>query len=388
MKTLVVSRNTTLRFISLAQPIRVHLIWLAALATLSLGTPSAARAQNTAYGTNALSSNTTGNNDGAFGFDALHHNTTGSENSAFGISALHYNTSGSGNTATGWYALYFNATGSNNTATGESALEDNSSGIGNTATGIGSLSNNSTGNDNTATGWNALYSNSSHDNTAIGAFALQDNGSGSNNIAVGSEAGFYLTTGSNNIVIGNQGAAGEAYSILIGTQGTQTTAYVADIFGATVTEGCSVVVESTGQLGCLGSSARYKRDIRDMGDASDKLMKLRPVTFRYKADATGAQQYGLIAEEVAEVYPELVVHDGDGKVETVAYHMLPAMLLNEIQKLAGQLEQKDAEIATLQRQVVAVRQKIAEIDALAGRLEVLERQAQASGGALLASASR
>ena len=368
------------RNISLAQTIRVNLIWLVGLAMLSFGPSPAAWAQsgNTAFGTNALSQNTTGSSDSAFGARALFSNTTGS-----------------GNTATGWDALLFNTTGYFNTATGQAALEGNGSGAGNTATGIGSLANNGKGNQNTAAGWNALYFNSGDNNTAVGAFALQDNSSGSNNIALGTEAGLYLTTGSNNIVIGNPGVPGQANSIHIGTVGTQTAAYVAGVFGATVTAGCAVVVESTGQLGCVSSSARYKRDVSDMGDASDKLMKLRPVTFRYKADQTNAQQYGLIAEEVEEVYPELVVHAADGEVETVAYQMLPAMLLNEVQKqarasqqFARQLEQKDAQIATLQGQVAAMRKMNAAVDTMAARLEVLERQARASGPVRLASVSR
>jgi len=344
---------------------------------LSFGSGSAAWAQNTAYGT-----------------DALSHNTTGTDDSAFGFSALFQNTTGSGNTATGWYALYFNTTGYNNTATGIAALEGNGTGIGNTATGVGALANNGKGKTNTAAGWQALYFNSGNDNTAIGAFALQDNGSGSSNIAIGVEAGLYLTTGSNNIEIGNQGNAAEANTIRIGAEGTQTATYIAGIFDTSVTGGCAVMVASTGQLGCVTSSARYKRDVRDMGDSSDKLMKLRPVTFLYKADETGARQYGLIAEEVEKVYPELVIHDADGKVETVAYHMLPAMLLNEVQKqarsnqqLARQLEQKDEQIATLQRQVVAIQQKNAQIEDLAARLDVLERQAHASEPGSLVAAS-
>jgi hypothetical protein len=364
--------------ISPAQTIRVNLIRLVAFAMLSFGPPPAAWAQNTAFGTNALNNNTTGNG-----------------NSAFGTAALISNTTGSANTAIGGYTLYFNGTGYANTATGWAALEDNGAGAGNTATGTGALANNGGGNQNTGAGWNALYFNSGDNNTAIGAFALQDNSSGANNIALGLEAGLYLTTGSNNIDIGNQGVAGDANSIRIGTAGAQTATYLAGIFGVNLTGGCSVVVGSTGQLGCVSSSARYKRDVRDMGDASDKLMKLRPVTFRYKADETGAQQYGLIAEEVEKVYPDLVIHGTDGKVETVAYHMLPAMLLNEVQKqaranqqFARQLEQKDAQIAALQRQVVAIQKRSAEIDTMAVRLEVLERQAQASGPIRLASASR
>jgi hypothetical protein len=345
---------------------------------LGFGASPAAWAQtNTMYGTNALS-----------------HNTTGTDDSAFGFSALFQNTTGSGNTATGWYALYFNGSGSNNTATGIAALEANGTGTGNTATGAGALANNGKGKTNTATGLNALYFNSGNDNTAVGAYALQDNSSGGNNIGVGVEAGFYLTTGSNNIEIGNQGAAADANTIRIGTEGTQTAAYVAGIFNATVTGGCAVMVASTGQLGCVTSSARYKRDVRDMGDSSDKLMKLRPVTFVYKADETGARQYGLIAGEVEMVYPELVIHNAEGKVETVAYQMLPAMLLNELQKqaranqeLARQLDQKDEQISTLQRQVVAIQKKSVEIEKLAARLDVLEQQAYASEPDRLVAAS-
>jgi hypothetical protein len=349
------------------------------LTMLSFGLSSVAWAQtNTAYGTGALSNN-----------------TTGSQDSAFGVSALEHNTTGSGNTATGWDALYFNTTGYNNTAIGIAALEANGTGIGNTATGVSALANNGKGRLNTATGSNALYFNSGNDNTAIGASALQDNSSGDNNIGIGVEAGFYLTTGSNNIEIGNQGNATEANTIRIGTEGTQTATYVAGIFDTTVTGGCAVVVASTGQLGCVTSSARYKRDVRDMGDASDKLMELRPVTFLYKADETGTRQYGLIAEEVGKVYPELVIHGRDGEVEAVAYHMLPAMLLNEIQKqahtnqqLARHLEEKDEQIASLQREVAAIQKENVEIQTLATRLDALERQAHASELNRLTVASR
>ncbi len=338
------------------------LAFFIALALFSFGPSPAAWAQtDTAYGTNALKNN-----------------TTGTGNSAFGVSTLINNNTGSGNTATGWDALYFNTSGSNNTATGIAALEGNGSGVGNTATGVNALANNGTGNMNTATGWNALYFNGGKYNTAIGSFALQNNGSGDSNIAIGIEAGLYLTTGSNNIEVGNQGNAGEANTIRIGTEGTQSATYLAGIFDSTVTGGCAVMVASTGRLGCVSSSARYKRGVRDMGDASDKLMKLRPVTFLYKSDDTGAQQYGLIAEEVEKVYPELVVHDANGKAETVAYHLLPAMLLNEVQKqtrasqqLARQLEQKDEQI-----------------EALAARLDILERQARASEPDHLMAASR
>ena len=358
---------------------RVHKIVpaIAALAIFGFATPQAAWAQT---------------NDTAYGTNALEGNSTGSDDSAFGVNALRTNNTGSVNTAIGMDALYFNTSGELNTATGAAALEGNSVGMGNTATGISALANNGKGNQNVATGWNALYFNSGSDNTAIGAFALQNNGSGGNNIAVGMEAGVYLTTGSNNIMIGNVGAAAETNSIRIGTEGTQTSAYIAGIFGSAITSGCAVVVDSAGQLGCVKSSARYKRDVQDMGSASDKLMKLRPVTFRYKADKTASQQYGLIAEEVEKVVPELVVYGTDGKVETVAYQMLPAMLLNEIQKLARagqqfarQLQQKDAQIATLQRQLVAIQKKKVEIGTITARLEVLERQTRASRPDIMAA---
>ena len=246
--------------------------------------------------TNASSSD---NDNTAFGLDVLVFNTTGFDNTAAGALALEQNTTGSENTATGEEALFANTTGGANTATGELALNLNTTGGGNTATGEAALDNSKTGSNNTATGTAALQTNvTGGDNTATGAFALSATTGGSN-IGIGINAGAKLTSGDNNIDIGNEGVAAEANTIRIGTQGTQTATFIAGIFGGpSIKKGCDVVADSTGLLGCAKSSARYKRDIRDMGDASDKLMKLRPVTFRYKADSTGIQQYGLIAEEV------------------------------------------------------------------------------------------
>jgi hypothetical protein len=379
-KYVIQGRAMMLRTASLPRIFRPSLIWLAALAILNLAGPRAILAQvnNTAYGSAAL-----GNN------------TTGSEDSAFGVNALRSNNTGSGNTAVGWDALYFNTQGQLNTATGQAALEGNTLGVGNTATGISSLANNGKGNQNVAMGWNALYFNSGDGNTAMGAFALQDNSSGANNIAVGIEAGTYLTTGSNNIMIGNPGVTAEANAIQIGTEGVQTSTSIAGIFNGAVTEGCSVVVASSGQLGCLKSSARYKRDVQDMGSASEKLMKLRPVTFLYKTDRKNILQYGLIAEEVEKVFPEMVIRGADGRIETVAYQMLPPMLLNEVQKqartseqLARLVEQKDEQIASLERQVIAIQKQNAQMETIAARLDVLERQMNAPGPGLLASASQ
>ncbi|MGD0291249.1 MAG: tail fiber domain-containing protein [Candidatus Binataceae bacterium] len=191
-----------------------------------------------------------------------------------------------------------------NTAVGADALANDSSGGANNATGASALQANTTGAINTADRQNALGSNSTGSgNTATGVSVLVHTTTGSSNIAIGSGAGNNLTTDDNNIDIGNEGVAGEDNTVRIGTQGAQIDTFIAGIFGTPeIKKACEVVVEKTGLLGCVKSSARYKRDIRDMGDASDKLMKLRPVTFSYKADSTGIQQYGLIAEEVEKVY--------------------------------------------------------------------------------------
>jgi hypothetical protein len=345
-----------------------------------LTNPSSESNSNTALGSDALEGNTVGYQNTAIGEGALSSNTLGYQNTAVGYQALFINTFGTYDTAIGLNALHSNTTGQFDTATGAGALDSNTAGAYNTAIGNNSLLSNTTGQFNAATGAGALNANvSGEENTAIGYGALSSNTMGSINIAIGGDAGGHLTTGDNNIDIGNVGVAAEANTIRIGTQETQTDTYIAGIFGTPkIKKACEVVVESTGLLGCVKSSARYKRDIRDMGDASAKLMNLRPVTFRYKADSTGVPQYGLIAEEVEKVYPELVVDGDHGEAETVAYQVLPAMLLNEVQKQSRQLARKDAQIAAMQRQLVALQQKNREIDAIAERLDALERDARVS----------
>jgi len=360
--------------------------------------------------------NSSGTDETGFGYGALNGGPdAGSDNTATGVSALGLNTSGSDNTATGLDALGANTTGEDNTATGVSALENNTSGEDNTAAGLDALFTNTTGedntasgyqalqlnngDDNTATGWIALQANSTgNDNTATGYSALEDNLTGSNNIAVGFEAGTNLSTGSNNIYVGSPGGlAGESNAIRIGVQGTQTATYVAGIFGTprNLLNSRMVVVSSNGQLGTLlgfpssiPSSARYKRDIRNMGAASNGLLKLRPVSFRYKQDPAGALQYGLIAEEVERVYPELVTHGDDGKVEGVRYELLPALLLNEVQKQAKENQQQAEQIRILTKQISALKKKDAQIDALAERMNALERQVRLAKPEHLASAMR
>ena len=300
---------------------------------------------NTADGVAALQHDTTSGNNTASGDNALKSNSTGFSNTADGLNALESNTTGGHNTATGIDALLDNTTGGNNTASGADALQENTIGNGNTASGANALLSNTGGSYNSAAGLGALKNNTiGNGNTASGYQALFANTTGSNNSSLGYQAGYNLTTGSNNIDIANMGVAAESNTIRIGTN--QTKAYIAGISGTMVT-GDAVVVTKTGQLGIVVSSARYKRDIQDMGSRSGELLKLRPVTFRYRSDPTGALQYGLVAEEVAKVYPELVSYGSDGKPMTVHYLMLSAMLLNELRKQNSELQNQ---IAANQRQ--------------------------------------
>jgi hypothetical protein len=274
-----------------------------------------------------------GFNNTFLGLNAGNFTMTGDGNTAVGTQALFSNTTGGANTATGAGTLGLNTTGSGNTAAGYLTLRDNTTGGFNTATGTQALLTNTTGGGNTATGFDALEFNTiGVNNTAIGFVALQ-NTTGSSNIGIGTAAGIDLTTGNDNICIGSSGVAGESGRIRIGTAGTQTATFVAGINGTAVT-GVPVLVSGSGQLGVASSSRYVKEDIREIAEESDGLMKLRPVAFRYQAqiDPTGLAQYGLIAEEVAGVYPDLVAYDGNGRPETVRYHLVNALLLNELQK--------------------------------------------------------
>jgi hypothetical protein len=220
------------------------------------------------------------------------------------------------NTANGGNALAANTTGGGNTANGAGALLKNTIGINNTADGTNALYSNTVGNYNTANGFNALYNNT-----------------GSSNVAIGYQAGNNLTTGSNNIDIGNSGVAGDSGMIRIGSN-TQSQTYIAGISGVTVTGGAAVYINGNGQLGIQPSSQRFKKDIQSLDSTSQNILSLRPVTFRYKqADEKGGYpvQYGLIAEEVAKVFPDLVQYDANGKPLAVYYHLLIPLLLGELQ---------------------------------------------------------
>jgi trimeric autotransporter adhesin len=346
---------------------------------------------NTAIGFEALYSNIGGNAIGgnsntATGWSALHDNTTGSENTASGVNALLSNTSGNENTANGAYTLVGNTTGNYNTANGAEALDSNSTGNNNTASGFQALTANN-GDSNTANGFQALNSNASGgNNTATGALtllnntsgfantanglnALQNNTTGNNNIGLGNNAGLNLTTGNNNIDIGNQGVAAESNTIRIGTIGTQTNAFMAGIFGATVTKGVSVVIDSTGHLGTKGSSERFKDAIKPMDKASEAILALKPVTFHYKKelDPEGIPQFGLIAEQVEKVNPALVARDDQGKVYTVRYDAINAMLLNEFLKEHRKVQKLEAGMEVL---VARLKEQASEIQKVSTQLEV------------------
>ncbi len=338
----------------------------------------------TAVGFQTLRSNTTGAYNTASGYQALFSNTRGSYNTATGYQALFYNKGnqnilnpfGSYNTATGYQALFsgsgyentatgyqalFSSSGVENTATGYQALFSGS-GNQNTATGWRALRSNSGGSDNTATGVGALYANTTgSQNTASGESALGGDTTGSNNIAIGYFAGEQITTTGNNIDIGNIGVSGDSGVIRIGCTdyttctfiaSPQTSTFIAGINGVTASAGVPVFINASGQLGTVTSSKRFKKDIHTLGTVSDKLLDLRPVSFRYKeaaADGTYPIQYGLIAEEVAKVYPDLVQYDKDGKPFTIYYHLLTPLLLSEVQKEHQQNVTQQAELASFKQ---------------------------------------
>jgi trimeric autotransporter adhesin len=314
---------------------------------------------NTATGSQALLSNTTGSQNAANGNLALYSNKTGNQNTANGAQALESNITGNQNTANGFQALENNTAGANNTANGAVALQSNTTGNNNTANGQRALSSNTTGGANTANGNFALFSNTAgSSNTAEGFDALFNNTTGSNNIALGPGAGGSLTTGNNNIDIGNKGVAGESAKIRIGTKGTQTDTFIAGISGVTVARGVGVIIDSDGHLGTVTSSARFKDEIKPMDKASEAILALQPVTFRYKneLDPEGITQFGLVAEQVEKVNRDLVARDDQGKVYTVRYEAVNAMLLNEFLKEHRKIEEQDCRLQT-QEATIAQQQR-------------------------------
>ena len=267
-------------------------------------------------------------------------------NTAVGTGALLNVTTGEDNTALGFRALNENTQGKFNTAIGSAALRENVAAHRNTATGFHALFKHRVGTDNTANGFFALRQNDDNRNTAVGSSALQ-NTAGNNNTALGNAAGLNLTTGNNNIDIGNRGVAGESNTIRVGDV-DQARTFIAGISGARVT-GAPVSVNAGGQLGVATSSARFKDEIQPMGKASEAIFALKPVTFHYKKDLDpdGIPQFGLVAEELARVNPNLVVRDAEGKPYTVRYDAVNAMLLNEFLKEHRKVEDLESALAQL-----------------------------------------
>ena len=319
---------------------------------------------NAAIGTFSLFNNITGSFNTATGSQTLLANTTGTENTANGTFALNINTDGSFNTAIGAFALanntgsentavgvntLFNNTAGGNTAVGANALRLNTTGFQNTAMGDGALQSNTDATFNTAIGASALTLNTSDGNTACGNVALFNN-TGSNNTALGNGAGTNLTTGTNNIDIGYivGGVAGESNTIRIGNSDISNT-FISGISGTNSPGGLAVFCNSDGKLGVISSSARFKEDIKPMGKASEAILALKPVSFRYKKeiDPQGISEFGLIAEDVEKVNSDLIIRDRDGKPQTVRYEQVNAMLLNEFLKEHRKVQEQQRELDSL-----------------------------------------
>ncbi len=322
---------------------------------------------NTFSGSHAGYNNTSGSANTFSGYYAGYGNTSGTFNTFYGWRAGYFNTTGQLNTFYGTDAGYRNTTGSANTFYGQDAGWNTSSGNNNTISGSGAGNQNTTGNDNTIYGFVAGYSNTiGHDNSFYGY------GAGTNN-----------TTGNSNVYIANPGppSGNESNTIRIGQQGSgnleQNTAYIAGIYGATSAGGIPVYINSSGQLGTMTSSLRFKEQVHNMGDSTNGLMKLRPVTFFYKPEydkGPRTLQYGLIAEEVADIYPDLVAYDDDGQPYTVRYQYITTMLLNEVQKQYHRAEKQSEVIATQQREIDSLKQQLQLQNAtLQQRLSRLER---------------
>jgi Chaperone of endosialidase len=321
---------------------------------------------NTAVGAGALDLNAADSNT-AIGTAALLFNTIGTENTANGAAALEFNESGNHNTATGAFAL-LSSNGTDNTATGFHALQNNTIGDGNTAVGASALLGNSNGSANTATGGAALnMTTTGNNNTAYGFNAMGFNTTGNANIALGYYAGLALTTGDYNIDIGNEGVAGEANTIRIGDDTHQSATFIAGVYGTSVA-GLAVVMDSSDHLGTVSSSRRFKKEIKPMAQTSETILALKPVTFRYKKeiDPTGTAQFGLVAEEVEKVNPDLVARDKEGKPFAVRYDQVNAMLLNEFlkehRKVQEQEKRIDALTAQLKEQAALIQKVSAKVE--------------------------
>jgi Chaperone of endosialidase len=324
---------------------------------------------NNADGFRVLTNLTTGGFNTGAGWFSLFSDQAGSFNTAFGAATLFSNTA-DGNTAVGAAALFSNTIGTGNTATGLSALGNNMDGIRNTANGGYALNHNISGDGNTATGYFALGRNTGGGgNTAIGVSALENNTIGYDNTALGVGAGLGVTTANNVIVIGTSGA------------NLDNSCFIGNIHGVTtaIPDAIPVLIDSAGQLGTVSSSKRFKKEIRPMDKVSESLLALKPVTFHYKSDSTCTPQFGLIAEQVAEVNPDLVVRDENGEIYTVRYDAVNAMLLNEFLKEHKKVEEQDATITQLKKDFGAtIAQLTARLDYQAAQIRKVSAQLELS----------
>jgi len=305
----------------------------------------------TAEGQSALQSLTTGEANTALGAYSMFSTSTASFNTAVGAGALDLNATGDSNTAVGTAALLLNTTGTENAAIGTAALEFNDTGRQNTANGAFALFSNTIGQFNTADGDGALDHNTTGiSNTAIGTSALSSSTTGNSNIAVGVNAGGNVITASNVICIGSNLSAADASDIC----------FIGNIRGVTTinNNAIPVLIDSAGQLGTTSSSRRFKHDIKPMDKASEAILALKPVSFRYKVHKDRTPQFGLIAEDVAAVNPDLVIYDADSKPYTVRYEAVNAMLLNEFLKEHRKVQELEANAAQQQRNFAAQQKQV------------------------------
>jgi hypothetical protein len=304
----------------------------------------------TAEGQNAVKNLTTGAGNTAVGWFSLESVTTGSYNTGVGAGTLVLNT-GDSNTAVGIGALLLNTAGFQNTAVGARALFSDTTAFGNTANGAEALSNNTTGSGN----------------VAIGAQALNLNTTGTSNIALGFSAGANIT-GDDNIDIGSTGGLSESGTIRIGQNGSQTSTFIAGIRGVTtINPAIPVLIDTVGQLGTMSSSKRFKKEIKPIDKASEAILAFKPVTFHYQSDTKDTPQFGLIAEEVADVNPDLVVRDKNGEIYTVRYEAVNAMLLNEFLKEHKKVEQLESTVASL---AATVKEQAAQFRKVTAQIEL------------------
>jgi len=350
--------------------------------------------KNTAIGLQALFFNAGANNNAATGWRALYHNTTGTFNDAVGANALVSNVDGFSNNALGESALFRNIHASGNTAIGDVALANNDStgkslGNSNTAVGAGALFSNTNGNSNNAVGFNALGSNTDGlFNNAVGFEAMGDNVHGVGNVAVGDSTGAGVE-GDFNIYIGafagpapSPAPVAESETIRIGDT-FNTACFIGGINGVNQGSGTAVFINTTtGQLGTQApaSSRRFKKEIKPMNQTSEAILGLKPVTFHYKSDSKDTPQFGLIAEEVAQVNPDLIMRDEKGEIYTVRYDAVNAMLLNEFLKEHRKVEEQQATItelkSTVTQQEAIIAQQQKGMKAVAARLDEQASQIQ------------